>query len=248
MSEFVHVKIKRQDGPDDLPYWEDFHINYKPHMNVITLLQEIQRNPINADGLPTTPVASDYSCLEEVCGSCTMNINGRVRQACTALVDHLDHPITLEPMKKFPTVRDLVVDRSSMFEALKKVNAWVRIDGTFDKGAGPKMSSEKQQKAYEFSRCMMCGCCCEVCPQFNDRSPFMGPFVMAHVNLLNHHPVGEGTKAERLDALMGPGGIADCGNAQNCVKACPKEIPLTDAIATLGWDTTKHALKKIFKA
>ena len=247
MSEMVHVKIKRQDHPNELPYWEEFQVPYEADMNVITLLQKIQLKPVNADGIHTAPVASDYSCLEEVCGTCTMVINGRARQACSALVDQLEQPIVLEPMRKFPVIRDLKVDRSRMFEALKKVNAWVTIDGYYDRGAGPTMSPKEQEKAYQFSRCMMCGCCCEVCPQFNDRSPFMGPFVMAHVRLLNSHPIGKEDKEKRLDALLGPGGIAGCGNAQNCVKACPKEIPLTDAIATLGLDTTIHAVKKVLK-
>jgi succinate dehydrogenase / fumarate reductase iron-sulfur subunit len=62
---------------------------------------EIQRNPVNAAGQATTPVTWDAACLEEVCGSCAMNINGRV-MACSALVDKLELPITLEPMRKFP--------------------------------------------------------------------------------------------------------------------------------------------------
>ena len=61
----------------------------------------------------------ECNCLEEVCGACTMIINGRVRQACTALIHKLDQPIVLEPMSKFPVVRDLYVDRSRMFESLK---------------------------------------------------------------------------------------------------------------------------------
>ena len=67
-----------------------------------------------------SPVTWDCNCLEEVCGSCTMLINGRVQQACTALVDNLEKPIVLEPMSKFPVIRDLQVDRERMFDNLKK--------------------------------------------------------------------------------------------------------------------------------
>ncbi len=63
----------------------------------------------------------EMSCLEEVCGACSMVINGKPRQACTALVDQLEQPITLEPMTTFPVVRDLAVDRSRMFDALRKL-------------------------------------------------------------------------------------------------------------------------------
>ncbi len=82
---------------------------------------EIQRSPTTQGGKTVSPVTWDSNCLEEVCGSCTMVINGKVRQACTALVDNLEKPISLEPMSKFPVVRDLQVNRSRMFENLKKV-------------------------------------------------------------------------------------------------------------------------------
>lgn len=245
--ETLHLKIRRQDSPDDLPYWEEFKVPYRPAMNVIMALMEIQEKPINADGIPTTPVAWDYSCLEEACGSCPMLINGRVRMSCSTLVDHLDQPIILEPMSKFPVIRDLKVDRSRMFESLKRVNAWVTVDGYHAQGPGPRLTQEEQQKAYQFSRCIMCGCCCEVCPQFNDRSPFMGAFAIGQVSLFNRHAIGKLESGKRLEALMGPGGIADCGNAQNCEAACPKGIPLLDAIATVGWDVTKQGIKKFFR-
>ena len=79
------------------------------------------------------------NCLEEVCGACSMVINGKPRQSCTALIDQLEQPIRLKPMKTFPVVRDLQVDRSRMFNALKRVKAWIPIDGTYDLGPGPRM-------------------------------------------------------------------------------------------------------------
>lgn len=116
----VHFKIRRQDTADSQPYWEEFKLDYRPNMNVISALMEIRRNPVNAEGKKTTPINWDMNCLEEVCGACSMVINGRPRQSCTALVDKLTQPITLEPMKTFPVVRDLIVDREFMFDSLKK--------------------------------------------------------------------------------------------------------------------------------
>ena len=112
---------------------------------------EIAKNPVTRDGKKTTPVVYDRACLEEVCGSCAMRINGVVAEACTALVDKLEQPIRLEPMAKFPVVRDLAVDRSAMFEALKRVKAWIPIDGTYDLGPGPRMAEAERQQAYELS-------------------------------------------------------------------------------------------------
>ncbi len=243
-QETVSLKIKRGTG-DGESHWEQFRVPRRPNMNVIACLQEIQKNPVTADGSETTPVAWDCSCLEEVCGACTMVINGRVRQSCSALVQPLaggGETIVLEPMSKFPRVRDLVVDRQSMFDSLKRVQAWIHIDGSHDIGAGPRVPSGDQETMYALSRCMTCGCCVEACPNYNDRSPFMGPQILSIVRMYNMHPSGKLQEGERLDAIMGEGGIADCGKAQNCVKVCPKQIPLTESIAVLGRETFKRAL------
>lgn len=242
----VAFEILRQDTPESTPYWEKFEVNYRPNMNVISALMEIRQNPVNADGKATTPVTWDMNCLEEVCGACSMVINDKPRQSCSALVDKLTQPIRLAPMKTFPVVRDLQVDRTRMFDSLKKVKAWVPIDGTYDLGEGPRMPERKRQWAYELSKCMTCGVCLEACPNVNSGSSFMGPAPLSQVRLFNAHPTGAMNKDERLNAIMGDGGLANCGNAQNCVVACPKGIPLTTSIAALNRDTTVQMFKNFF--
>ncbi|PIR16895.1 MAG: succinate dehydrogenase iron-sulfur subunit [Deltaproteobacteria bacterium CG11_big_fil_rev_8_21_14_0_20_49_13] len=247
MKQNVRLKVRRQDNPRSLPYWDEFEVPYVERMNIVTCLMSILRNPVNVRGEKVAPVVWECNCLEEVCGACTMVINGRVQQSCSALVDQFEQPITLEPMTKFPVIRDLAVDRGAMFEMLKKVHAWIEIDGSHNMGPGPKQDPNKSLKAYEFSRCMTCGCCCEACPQFNSHSPFIGAFAFGQVRLFNSHPTGRFNSSERLDSIMEMGGLADCGNVQNCFRACPKEIPLTDAIADLGWATTKRMVTKFLK-
>ncbi|WP_210468726.1 succinate dehydrogenase iron-sulfur subunit [Sporosarcina sp. 6E9] len=242
----VQFEILRQDTSDSKPYWESFEIEYRPNMNVISGLMEIQRNPVNADGKKTTPVSWEMVCLEEVCGACSMVINGRPRQSCTALVDQFEQPIKLEPMKTFPVVRDLVVDRNVMFDSLKKIKAWVPIDGTYDLGEGPRMPERKRQWAYELSKCMTCGVCLEACPNVNDQTNFIGPALLSQVRLFNTHPTGAMNKDERLAALMSDGGIAECGNSQNCVVSCPKGIPLTTSIAAMNRATSVQMFKNFF--
>ena len=131
MPETIRLKVKRQDQPDSQPYWEEFEIPYRPQHNVISLLMVLRENPVNIKGERVPPVAYEVGCMEEVCGACTMIINGKVRQACSALVDNLEQPIVLEPMTKYPVVRDLLVDRQRMFDALRMVRAWIDIDGVF---------------------------------------------------------------------------------------------------------------------
>jgi succinate dehydrogenase / fumarate reductase iron-sulfur subunit len=241
----VVLRIERRDRPDGASYPEEFEVPLAPSMNLIAALQAIRRNPVTREGKRVSPVVWESNCLEEVCGACTMVVNGRVRQACSALLASLEHPVRVGPMTKFPVVRDLVVDRSSMFENLKRVKAWIPIDGTHDLGPGPRTSDAEAQEGYILSRCMSCGCCMEACPQVNERSEFMGPAIMSQVVLFNSHPTGRMNEGDRLDAVMGPGGIQDCGKAQNCVKACPKDIPLTESLVKLSRAATVHAIREL---
>ena len=243
----VLIKIKRQDSPEAQPRWEEFELPWRPGLNITTALQSIAANPVTRDGKTTTPITYDSNCLEEVCGSCAMLINGRTRMACSALVDKLEQPIRLEPFTKFPVVRDLAVDRGVIFENLKRVKAWVPVDGTYDLGAGPRMAPEDQEVAYPISRCMSCCCCMEACPQFTQGTGLIGAAAIAQVRLFNTHPTGKVLKDERLHALMGDGGIHECGYAQNCVEVCPKDIPLTTSIAEVGGQVMKQAVWDLFK-
>ena len=164
------VRILRQDGPGQASYWERHRVSYGPDMNVISVLQQVAAKATTAEGKDVAPVAWECNCLEEVCGACTMVINGRVRQSCSALVDRLleENPkqIDLEPMSKFPVVRDLVVSRARMFQALEKVKGWVPVDGYYDMGPGPRVTRAQQEQSYPLSQCMSCGCCLEACPQY----------------------------------------------------------------------------------
>ena len=269
---FVHVRVLRQDAPGQESYWERHAVPYEANMNVISVLQRIAALARAEDGRQVPPVAWDCNCLEEVCGSCTMLVNGRTRMACTALVDKLlvENPeeIELRPMSKFPVVRDLVVDRSRLFRALERVKAWVPVDGSYDQGPGPRISPEDQEDAYPLSTCMSCGCCLEACPQYTKievvrregegeeefaarrKAAFDHGFIGAHAIsqavLFNGHPTGKMIADERLQSLTAIGGIQMCGNAQNCVAVCPKHIPLTRSIARAGRAATGWAIRKIF--
>jgi succinate dehydrogenase / fumarate reductase iron-sulfur subunit len=245
----IVLRIRRQDRPDREHRWEDFAIPWRPNLNIIACLQYIAAHPITTDDKKTTPVVYDSGCLEEVCGACTMLINGKVRQACSALVDKITEPgepITLEPMGKFPLVRDLFVDRQRMFNDLKRAKCWVPIDGTYDLGPGPPVSQELQEERYPLSRCISCGCCLDACPQYTPVNKFVGAAIFTQVKLFNIHPTGAALKDERLDVMMEEGGIADCSKAGNCVVVCPKEIQNLESIATVGRQTSVHSVKQFF--
>lgn len=230
-------------------FWEDFPLEWTPSANVISSLMDIQRRPVNSAGVKVEPVVWEAGCLEEVCGSCSMLVNGQPRQACTALIETIfnktgDSIIRLAPLTKFPLIRDLIVDRTRMFEDLQKIHGWLDVGETFSNHApGPKIYPEKQKVMYHLSTCMTCGCCLEACPQINAKSSFIGPAAISQARLFNANPVGYTQRASRLQPIMENWG---CGNNQNCVKVCPKNIPLTDSIASISRDMTIQAWNNLF--
>jgi succinate dehydrogenase / fumarate reductase iron-sulfur subunit len=245
----VELRIRRQDNPGGGSYWQRFELPVHKGANIISLLMELRERPVTLDGQRVDPVAFEHNCMEEVCGACAMLINGLPQPACSALIDELEAPIRLEPLPKFPVVRDLIVDRTPLLDHLKRVKAWVRLDGPWDTHErAPRISPAAWAENYLYSRCMSCGCCMAACPQFDQGRAFVGPAPLAQVRLMNAHPTGRFDKAERLHAIMAEGGLSDCGNAQNCVRVCPKEIPLTTAIGELGRQTTVQLLKDLFGA
>lgn len=253
----VRVRIRRQDTPAAAARWEEFDVPVETGANVTSVLQWVAANPVTIEGKQTTPVVYDAGCLEEVCGSCTMLINGRVRQGCAALIDqHVPgdtDELVLEPMSKFPVIRDLSVDRERMFHTLKRIRGWAPIDGTYDLGPGPTETPERQQVRYRLSECMTCGCCLEACPQFTHEADakdwdtaFIGAAAISQVRYFNSHETAKTLEKVRLDVLSEPGGVSDCGNAQNCVRVCPKNIPLTESIGEVGRRVTIHRIKDFF--
>lgn len=245
MSRKIFLKIKRQDNPDSDNYWEEFIVDVKGPMNLLEVLKMIQANPVTSDGGKTSPVCFEACCNEGLCGACAMIINGKVEMACKTEATGLKQPIILEPMKKFPVIRDLWVDRTKIFDALKRVKAWNEIDGYYDTGYIPNAEMNRETMA-AFAECNACGACLEACPQYNERSPYIGAHALGQVHYFNNNTVGKANDAARLDAISGLGGVADCGNAQNCVMVCPKKIPLTEAISRIGWATTVRTIRRFF--
>jgi succinate dehydrogenase / fumarate reductase iron-sulfur subunit len=243
----VLLKIRRQDDPEDLPYWELFEVEPEPGMTVASALASLGEHAVNAEGNPTTPVVWECGCSEGLCGACAMLIDGRARLACRTLVEAGGGPIVLEPLSKFPIVRDLRVDRGRMAEALAHAACWVPVERLEGGGglAGPL--SDDERRLGLFQDCILCGACSEACPQVNARSSFAGAFLMSCVLPLNRHPLGRAGAPERLAAMGGRGGVADCAGAENCERVCPRGIPLVSAAVILAGDVLAYSVKQFLR-
>lgn len=250
----IYLKIKRQDAPEGVPYWEHFQSARRPGLTVIGLLRDIRLSPRNAKGEAVAPVAWESNCEEGACGSCAMRINGRPAMACHTRVGDTRHPVVLEPMGGFPVLRDLVVDRERLFDTFRRANDWIEtgrstLDELPDVGRQPVSSLVRS-----LSSCIACGLCLSVCPQShpsersNERTierenGFIGPAVLARLLQFNLISSDESVREKRFSLLTGPGGLEECGHAQNCQSACPSDVPLLTSIALLNREASKRLLR-----
>lgn len=132
----------------------------------LTLMNE-EEGLRDIDGNEVKPIVWECSCLQKKCGACAMVINDRPALACGVRLRDLKKPeVTLKPLSKFPVVEDLMVDRSIMYENLKEMRVWLENDSRND--------PVDYEMAYEGSRCIQCGCCLEVCPNFYPGGVFYG--------------------------------------------------------------------------
>ncbi|MCR4893098.1 MAG: hypothetical protein K5989_13080 [Lachnospiraceae bacterium] len=169
------------------------------------------------EGRPVSSIRWDYGCFQKKCGACAMRINGRPRLACDVkLKDLKKGRALLEPLKKFPVVEDLLVDRSILFENLKLIRAWFQEDAVY--------REKTADMAYEASRCLQCGICLEICPNFYPGGTFVGMagFVPT-AKLLSELP---GSQLQVIREIYRRNIYEGCGKALSCRDVCPAGIDL----------------------
>lgn len=238
----VYLKIKRQASPEDQPYWEAFTLTCDADDTVLSLLIRLE-NPCGA----STPVHHECNCKEEMCGTCTIRINGVPRLACSTRVTDLPEsssgkPIVLEPLAKFPVIRDLTVDRSRISHALTRVKNWVETENLF--GSKTDYHQNIQHEMYSYAKCINCGSCYDACPRTTkEESSYIGPSAISHVITLNDHPLGKESGGERIVAVSGKDGVSNCGKAMVCEKVCPKKVPLVRSVTRVN----RQTLSKLFR-
>ena len=166
------LKILRRQSGEAKPYYEEFTFESEDEgATVGTALMQISQR---------TDITWEHSCLQKKCGACAMIIDGKPALACdTRLSDCSGETVVVEPLRKFPVVRDLMVDRSAMAEKLKEMKAYpvsVRAQSIEEKlSPGEIRQIQKDDEtAFEASRCIQCGLCLEVCPNYYREGVFAG--------------------------------------------------------------------------
>lgn len=217
----VLIEIKRQEDVKSSPYFQSIRLTLeKENLTVASLLREINATPDIRDieGEPVPYISWECSCLQKKCGACAILVNGRPRLACDTFIrDYMKKDrLTLAPLSKFPIIKDLIVDRSILYNNLRDIKNYLEEE--------VRLTDKNTDTAYEASRCLMCGCCLEVCPNFYVGGDFYG--------------AASFVPATRLITAAGRGGAEElkreyrehiykgCGKSLACKDICPAGIDM----------------------
>jgi succinate dehydrogenase / fumarate reductase iron-sulfur subunit len=200
----------------------DYSTEVSEGMVVLDAVHNIQANQ-------ASDLACRWNCKAGKCGSCSAEINGRPKLMCMTRLDELplDEPVTIEPMKAFPVIRDLVTDVSWNFEVKKSIKEFTprppdAPDGTW------RMQQADIDRVQEFRKCIECYLCQDVCHVLRDhhkQDAFIGPRFLVFVAALEMHPLDT---QDRVPDLKKAAGIGYCNITKCCTKVCPENITITD--------------------
>jgi succinate dehydrogenase / fumarate reductase iron-sulfur subunit len=174
-------------------------------------------------------LAVRWNCKAGKCGSCSAEINGKPRLMCMTRLSELDltEPVTIEPMRTFPHVRDLVTDVSWNYRVKKKIKPFTPREPDAPDGTW-RMQQADVDRVQEFRKCIECFLCQDVCHVLRDHhkeESFIGPRFLVHTAALEMHPLDT---VDRTEELKEAHGIGYCNITKCCSKVCPESIHITD--------------------
>jgi len=209
-------------GQGDAAGYKDYRTHITDGMVVLDAVHQIQ-----AESAPT--LACRWNCKAGKCGSCSAEINGKPRLMCMTRLDTLDltQPVTIEPMRAFPHIKDLVTDVSWNYRVKKRIKPFKprkpdAPDGTW------RMQQADVDRVQEFRKCIECFLCQDVCHVLRDHhkhEEFAGPRHFVYAAALEMHPLDT---EDRLSQLKDEARIGYCNITKCCTKVCPEHITITD--------------------
>ena len=229
----MKVKIQRQQSPVSEPYWETFDADVPGDMSIAGLIDHLNYRDdiLDENGRKTTRIGWECSCLQGICGSCAMVINEVPALACETFVKDLKgDEITIRPLRKFPVIHDLLVDRSVIHENLKKMNIFIREYQPEDQGRASRKEREHSLQ-YTAAKCLKCGLCLEVCPNYTNGKNFFGAIFANDCYLVASR---NRSKAENIREAYGEHFGRGCSKALSCMDVCPMEIPTIASMARMN--------------
>ena len=223
----ISISFLRKKGRDSESYTQSYVYEGNCHISIVEMIEYINNHPPKSDyqNEAYRPISYESSCEQGLCGSCAMVINGKPVLACETFCDEaadMDGHITVEPLSKFPVVCDLVVDRSEIFETMKRMKLWVEGDAAVSPSTLPLQ--------YKAAQCLLCGCCLEACPNYAPGDFFAG--AAGAVNTMNTLKLNN--KSEHKDEIKKQYKdrvFKTCTKSRSCEMVCPAEIPTMTLIS-----------------
>jgi succinate dehydrogenase iron-sulfur subunit len=216
------LKIQRFNPETDAkPHWEEYQVEVEPTDRLLDALSLVK-------GSQDGSLSFRHSCAHGVCGSDAMTVNGVNRLACKVLMKDLGARVTVEPLRAFPIVKDLVVDLEPFFEKYRSVKPFF-VNHDPDPPVERFQSPEERARFDDTTKCILCGACTSSCPSFWGNRSYVGPaaIVQAHRFIFDSR---DQAAAERLEILNDQDSVWRCRTIFNCVGACPRSINVTRAI------------------
>src|SRR6201987_5951174 len=200
----------------------DYATEISEGMVVLDAVHRIQATQAN-------DLACRWNCKAGKCGSCSAEINGMPKLMCMTRLDQLplDKPVTIEPLRAFPRIRDLTTDVSWNFRVKKKIKEFKTRPPDAPDGSW-RMAQVDIDRVQEFRKCIECFLCQDVCHVLRDhhkQEEFGGPRVVVFTAALEMHPLDV---EDRLSELKQAAGIGYCNITKCCTKVCPENITITD--------------------
>ncbi len=229
----MKVKILRQQLPETESCWETFDAEVEGDMSISGLLDHLnyRDDVVDENGKKTTRIGWECSCLQGSCGACAMVINGVPALACNTFVKDLKGDvITIRPLQKFPVIHDLIVDRSSIQENLTATNVYI---GEYqpEEVSGSKRKEEEHLHQYTAAKCLKCGLCLEVCPNYVNGKTFFGAIFANDCYLVASR---NRNKAEGIKKVYDEHFGSVCSKSLSCVDVCPMHIPTLASMAKMN--------------
>src|SRR5881397_3640227 len=198
--------------------FRDYRVEAEEGMVVLDVIHRVQATQ-------APDLAVRWNCKAGKCGSCSAEVNGRPRLTCKTRLDSLplDQPITVQPMKSFPVLKDLVTDVSWNYRVNKKIPPF-----TPKPNVEWKMDQREVDRVQEFRKCIECFLCQDVCHVLRDhdkQQQFGGPRFFVRVAGLEMHPLDSLNRTELLKNELG---IGFCNITKCCTEVCPEDIHITD--------------------
>ena len=214
------VKIKRQKNRESKSYYESFeYTGTEPKASVCSILEYINEYCTKED-----PIEYDCSCLNKICGACSMVINHVPSLACSTFIDTSDKQLLIEPLSKFDVVCDLVVDRTVINQRLIDEGVFSRGDAVYN----------KKEAAYRYlaGKCSKCGLCLEVCPNYaNGGKKHFGAAMIQEAYLISS--ADEESKASIKNAYK-QHFENTCSGCLSCRNICPQNISIVSTAAFIS--------------